>query len=163
MGAGHRPMNYNDLTRRHFENPAHAGVLAGVVVSLEGPAEAGVLAGVAVRLEGRAQAGVLADPAVRRGAAGSEAQGTWVQFDVQVGSGPGEIIDGVRFLAYGCPHVIAVSDWIAQQAVGRQAKPQLPEGVQSLRERFDVPTEKLGRLLIVEDAWIAAVSSPHCG
>jgi hypothetical protein len=28
-------------------------------------------------------------------------------------------------------------------------------------ERFEVPIEKLGRLLIVEDAWIAAVSSPY--
>jgi hypothetical protein len=27
--------------------------------------------------------------------------------------------------------------------------------VQALRERFDVPQEKLGRLLIVEDAWLA--------
>jgi NifU-like protein involved in Fe-S cluster formation len=98
---------------------------------------------------------------VRRGAAGSEALGTWVQFDVQGGFAEGETIDVVRFLAYGCPHVIAVSDWIAQQAVGREAMPALPESVQSLRDRFEVPTEKLGRLLIVEDAWIAAVSSPH--
>jgi NifU-like protein involved in Fe-S cluster formation len=118
-------MNYNDLTRQHFQSPAHAGVLAGA--------------------------------GVRRGAAGGKAQGTWVQFEVQVG---GETIDGVRFLAFGCPHVIAVADWIAQQAVGREAKPELPEGVQSLRERFDMPIEKMGRLLIVEDAWIAAVSSP---
>jgi NifU-like protein involved in Fe-S cluster formation len=152
-------MNYNDLTRRHFESPDHAGVLAGVrpAVRLESPAQAGVRP--AVRLESPAQAGVR--PAVRRGAAGSEAQGTWVQFDVQIGASQGETIDAVRFLAYGCPHVIAVSDWIAQQAVGREAKPALPESVQSLRERFDIPTEKLGRLLIVEDAWIAAVSSPH--
>jgi NifU-like protein involved in Fe-S cluster formation len=123
-------MNYNDLTRQHFESPAYAGVLAGA--------------------------------GVRRGAAGDKkAQGTWVQFEVQVGSNPrGETIAGVRFLAFGCPHVIAVADWIAQQAVGREAHPKLPEGVQSLRERFDMPTEKMGRLLIVEDAWIAAVSAP---
>jgi NifU-like protein involved in Fe-S cluster formation len=136
-------MNYNDLTRRHFESPAHVGILAGPAGRLEGPAQARVRA------------------AVRRGAAGSAAQGTWVQFDVQGGFGQGETIERVCFLAYGCPHVIAVSDWIAQQAVGREAELKLPESVQSLRERFDVPTEKLGRLLIVEDAWIAAVSSPH--
>lgn len=133
-------MNYNGLTRRHFESPGYAGVLAVPDERLESPAQAGVR-----------------PPGVRRGAAGSKAQGTWVQFEVQV---DGETIGEVRFLAYGCPHVIAVSDWIAQQAIGREAKPQLPEGVQSLRERFDVPTEKMGRLLIVEDAWIAAVSSP---
>jgi NifU-like protein involved in Fe-S cluster formation len=136
-------MHYNDLTRRHFESPAYAGVLADPGVRLESPARAGVR------------------PVVRRGAAGSEAQGTWVQFDVQIGSDPrGETIEGARFLAYGCPHVIAVSDWIAERAVGREAHLKLPESIQSLRERFDVPTEKLGRLLIVEDAWIAAVSSP---
>lgn len=107
-----------------------------------------------------AHAGVLAGPGVRRGAAGYRAQGTWVQFDVRVGSGHPVEIDAVRFLAFACPHVIAVSDWIAQWAVGRPAAPALPESVQTLRERFEVPIEKLGRLLIVEDAWIAAVSSP---
>jgi hypothetical protein len=101
-------MNYSDLTWRHFQSAAAAGVLAG--------------------------------PTVRRGAAGSRAQGTWVQFDV-----------------------IAVSDWVSQAAVGRDAKPVLPETVQALCERFDVPIEKLGRLLIIEDAWIAALSSPYEG
>jgi hypothetical protein len=41
--------------------------------------------------------------------------------------------------------------------VGRPLNPSLPENVQALRERFAVPIEKLGRLLIVEDAWKAAV------
>jgi hypothetical protein len=36
-------------------------------------------------------------------------------------------------------------------------EPALPESVQSLRARFDAPVEKLGRLLIVEDAWISAM------
>jgi hypothetical protein len=54
-----------------------------------------------------------------------------------------------------------VADWIAGQAAGRKSGPELPESINSLRERFDVPIEKLGRLLIVEDAWIAAVSPPH--
>ena len=31
-----------------------------------------------------------------------------------------------------------------------------PQNVQALRDRFAVPVEKLGRLLIVEDAWLAA-------
>jgi hypothetical protein len=31
--------------------------------------------------------------------------------------------------------------------------------VADLSERFDVPTEKRGRLLIIEDAWIAAMAS----
>jgi NifU-like protein involved in Fe-S cluster formation len=123
-------MNYSNLTWRHFESPACAGVLAGVDV--------------------------------RRGAAGSRAQGTWVQFDVRIGSrNRVSTLDAARFLAYACPHVIAVADWVAQNAVGRPAESVLPESVHALRERFEVPIEKLGRLLIVEDAWIAALSSPY--
>ncbi|HLZ97136.1 MAG TPA: iron-sulfur cluster assembly scaffold protein [Steroidobacteraceae bacterium] len=107
-------------------------------------------------------AGVLSGAGVRRGMAGARAQGVWVQFDVRIGARNQElIVEAARFLAYGCPHVIAVADWVARQAVGGPAEPVLPEGVQALRERFEVPIEKLGRLLIVEDAWIAALSSPH--
>jgi NifU-like protein involved in Fe-S cluster formation len=108
--------------------------------------------------ESAAGAGVLTGPGTLRGAAGSRAQGTWVQFDVQLDpAGPGETIRAVRFLAYACPHVIAVSAWIAETAVGMSASAALPEGLPQLRERFTVPVEKLGRLLIVEDAWVAAV------
>ena len=107
-------------------------------------------------------AGVLTGAAVRRGTAGSRAQGIWVQFDVQIGSRHQEsIVEAVRFLAYACPHVIAVADWVAQKAVGGPSEPVLPESVPALRERFEVPIEKLGRLLIVEDAWIAALASPY--
>ena len=113
------------------------------------------------RFQSAAMAGVLSGPDVRRGAAGSRGQGTWVQFDLQVTAGHRvPTVMAVRYLAYGCPHVIAVADWIAQIAVGRVADGVLPESIASLRERFDVPTEKLGRLLVIEDAWMAATSSP---
>jgi hypothetical protein len=106
--------------------------------------------------------GVLAGAGVRRGAAGSRAQGTWVQFDVRMRSlNERPTIETVRFLAYACPHVIAVADWLAQEAAGRPAEPVLPESVHALRRRFLVPIEKLGRLLVVEDAWIAALTSPY--
>ena len=109
--------------------------------------------------ESAAGAGVLVGPGTRRGAAGSRAQGTWVQFDIQVDTNSRDgAVQAVRFLAFACPHVIAVSAWVAEQAVGHAARAQLPDGVHSLRERFGVPVEKLGRLLIVEDAWITAVT-----
>lgn len=105
--------------------------------------------------ESASRAGVLTGPGVARGEAGSRTQGTWVQFDVQIEQG---IIRAVRFLAFACPHVIAVADWLAEHSVGRAADARLPESVQSLRERFEMPLEKLGRLLIVEDAWRAALT-----
>lgn len=107
--------------------------------------------------ETAANAGVLAGPGIRRGAAGSRALGTWVQFDLQVGS---DRLQAARFLAFGCPHVIAVADWIAEQAVLLTPLAGLPESLPQLKERFAVPTEKVGRLLIIEDAWIAAISPP---
>jgi hypothetical protein len=110
--------------------------------------------------ESAACAGVLAGPGTARGSAGSRAQGTWVQFDVQVDSAPrAGVIKAARFLAFGCPHVIAVAAWLAEQAVGRHPIAQLPESLPSLRQRFALPVEKLGRLLTVEDAWIAALSA----
>jgi NifU-like protein involved in Fe-S cluster formation len=105
--------------------------------------------------ETAAGAGVLAGPDVYRGAAGSRAQGTWVQFDVQSSGG---LIQAARFLAFACPHTIAVAAWVAEHGQGPVTRAALPESVQNLSERFAVPIEKRGRLLIIEDAWLTAVS-----
>lgn len=104
--------------------------------------------------ETAANVGELTGPGVFRGAAGNREQGTWVQFDLQIKAGA---VAAAKFLAFACPHTIAVSAWLAEQAVGKQVKPLLPESVQALRDRFAVPVEKMGRLLIIEDAWLAAV------
>ena len=100
-------------------------------------------------------AGILRGPDVYRGAAGDRRQGTWVQFDVHVVAG---IIRAARFLAFACPHTIAVSAWVAERSVGTASRPCLPESVQDLSDRFAVPVAKRGRLLIVEDAWVAALA-----
>jgi NifU-like protein involved in Fe-S cluster formation len=104
--------------------------------------------------ESAANAGELEGSGVFRGAAGNLEAGTWVQFDLQIKAGT---ISAAKFLAFACPHTIAVAAWLAEQAVGRRVAPQLPESVQALRERFAVPVEKMGRLLIIEDAWLGAV------
>jgi hypothetical protein len=112
--------------------------------------------------------GVLTGVGVFRGAAGERTQGTWVQFDVKLKYG---VIESACFLAFACPHTIAISAWVAEQAAGRRPTAALPESAHSLLQRFAVPVEKLGRLLIVEDAWAAAIrasletrnESPHLG
>jgi hypothetical protein len=119
-------MKYSDLTRRYFESTPGVGVLLA--------------------------AGMPATDGVFRGCAGRRERGTWVQFDIQVMA---EQLLSVRFLAFGCPHTIAVAAWVAEQASGGLLRAALPEPVQALCERFEVPQEKLGRLLIVEDAWLA--------
>jgi hypothetical protein len=65
-------------------------------------------------------------------------------------------VSAARFLAFACPHTIAVSAWLAEQAVGHRVRALLPQGIPELRDRFAVPVEKTGRLLIIEDAWLAA-------
>jgi len=106
--------------------------------------------------ETAASAGNLSGPSVYRGAAGNRERGTWVQFDLQAAAGT---LQDVRFLAFACPHTIAASAWVAEQAVGEPLHRRLPCSVQAISERFAVPAEKLGRLLIVEDAWLRAVDA----
>jgi hypothetical protein len=63
----------------------------------------------------------------------------------------------VRFLAFGCPHVIAAAALVAEQAEGALPEPRLPQTVHALRGQLEAPVEKLGRLFVVEDAWLAAL------
>jgi NifU-like protein involved in Fe-S cluster formation len=123
-------MRYSDLTRRYFESTPALGVLLRDAMS--------------------------AAPGVFRGSAGQPERGTWVQFDVQAQGG--RILDA-RFLAFGCPHTIAAASWVAEQARGGSLRAALPEPVRALGERFEVPRDKLGRLLIVEDAWLNAAKA----
>jgi len=123
-------VNYSELTLRYFETAGGAKIDGG--------------------------AGALTGADVHRGAAGSRARGTWVQFDVQVGS---QGIRAARFLAFGCPHTIAVSAWVAEHAAAAGPGGALPESVQELSDRFEVPAEKRGRLLVIEDAWAAALAA----
>ena len=103
--------------------------------------------------ESAANAGELQGPGVLRGAAGNRNQGIWVQFDLRVRE---HVIEHARFLAFGCPHTIAICAWLTETAIGKPAIANLPQSVQELRDRFEVPVEKMGRLLMIEDAWLAA-------
>jgi NifU-like protein involved in Fe-S cluster formation len=119
-------MNYSPLTRRHFDAAGAAGTLQGADVV--------------------------------RGAAGSPAAGSWVRFDLRLAAGPAgvPVVAEARFLAFGCPHTIAVADWLATTAPGTPLAAALPEPVHAVQQRFGIPVEKLGRLLVIQDAWCAA-------
>lgn len=89
-----------------------------------------------------------------RGEAGSTAVGTHVRFFLRETEGR---VTHAAFQAYGCPHTLAACSWLTETLVGQDIAAHqsgeppwgAPEG---WRLRFDAPTEKLGRLLIVEDA-----------
>jgi cysteine desulfurase len=99
--------------------------------------------------EGLPGAGVLEG---RVGEAGSVAQEAWVRFHVAFENGT---VKAARFQAYGCPHTLAVAAWLTEQLPGRRKAPGTPQEWAAV---FSAPTEKLGRLLIVEDALRASFS-----
>ena len=95
------------------------------------------------------------DGATVTGEAGGPGQETWVRFHLRVAD---DIVKAARFKAYGCPHTLEVAEWLVGQLPGRRRDQGIPGNPASWAERLDVPTEKLGRLLTVEDALLACFS-----
>ena len=84
-----------------------------------------------------------------QGEAGSIALGTWVRLKLQIQDAR---VTDARFRVYGCPHTVAATAWLARHVRGRAAGHLLPEGIAELCRPLEVPVEKLGRLLLIEDA-----------
>jgi cysteine desulfurase len=87
-------------------------------------------------------------PAVR-GEAGAAGKDTWIRFHLLVA---GDVVKDARFEAYGCPHTLAVAAWIAKELPGRRREALQPGMPTEWAKNHGVPVEKLGRLLVVEDA-----------
>ena len=97
------------------------------------------------------EAAVSADaPAkVLTGEAGGPGQETWVRFHLTVADG---IVKAARFKAYGCPHTLGVADWLTRRLEGRRRAEGPPGTPAEWAAELRVPVEKLGRLLVIEDA-----------
>jgi NifU-like protein involved in Fe-S cluster formation len=78
----------------------------------------------------------------------------WVRFELQV---MGDTIQAVGYHAYGCPHTVAAASLVAERFTGRRTEFSGDFGVQELAASLDVPVEKLGKLLRVEDAMLACL------
>jgi NifU-like protein involved in Fe-S cluster formation len=72
-----------------------------------------------------------------------------VSFELEIADG---FVRSARFSAYGCPHTLAVVSWLCEVTEGAGLDAGLPGTPTDWAARFEVPAEKLGRLLIVEDA-----------
>jgi hypothetical protein len=83
------------------------------------------------------------------GEAGAPGQDTWIRFYLLVND---DVVKGARFQAYGCPHTLAVAEWLVSELPGRRRDELLPGTPTEWVETLGVPVEKLGRLLVVEDA-----------
>ncbi len=89
------------------------------------------------------------------GEAGSERQGTWIRWLLNIEHGR---IKSARHQAWGCPHTLAACEWLQTNLPGRATDNPLPEGPRALLTAAHAPQHKLGRMLIVEDALKAATT-----
>jgi NifU-like protein involved in Fe-S cluster formation len=81
----------------------------------------------------------------------------WVRFQLQVVDG---IVAAVGFQAFGCPHTVAAASAVADWLEGRPVDAARELDVRAVCAELEVPVEKLGKLLRIEDAvaacWRAA-------
>jgi len=108
--------------------------------------------------------GTVGGPGVASGEAGREQHGTRVRFMLRW---DGSRLIEARYQAYGCPHTLAVCEWLAQrleagQKAGQEAGLDASlGGAVEWAEELNIPAAKLGRLLIVEDALRAAIAAEN--
>lgn len=81
--------------------------------------------------------------------AGAVELGTWIRVRLQVS---GDTVKDARVQAYGCPHTLAVIRWLQERLPGRTRATLVPGDPREWARLHRVPTEKLGRLLVIEDA-----------
>lgn len=86
---------------------------------------------------------------VVKGEAGGPGREAWIRFHLLT---EGDAVKDARFQAYGCPHTLAATAWVAGRLPGRRRGELVPGTPHDWAKALNVPVEKLGRLLIVEDA-----------
>lgn len=95
------------------------------------------------------------------GEAGSEHLGTWVRFSARVAQGR---VREIHLQVYGCPHVTAACRLLAARLEGQPLATPMPGTPAEWRQTVGAPVEKLGRMLIIEDALHALLrSAPTTG
>ncbi len=97
---------------------------------------------------------LFAQPAHAGGADGGtrvlvEDQGVCIELSAAARGG---VIERMRFRAWGCPHLIAAAEWLCEHYEGKglEALEDFPFG--PIMENLAIPTEKTGRILVLEDA-----------
>lgn len=64
----------------------------------------------------------------------------------------GETLEELRFRAFGCPHLIAAAEWVCRQFEGARIEELDAFDVRRCMDTLDIPIEKTGRILLIEDA-----------
>jgi len=83
------------------------------------------------------------------GEAGNLRIGTWVRFVLLVEGG---FVKEARSQVYGCPETVAVCSHLQHRILGRPVEDLAAGTPEEWRTEMAVPVEKMGRMLIIEDA-----------
>ena len=78
----------------------------------------------------------------------------WVRFEARVQNG--RVADSA-FRAFGCPHTLAAAALVTEALPERPLADALSLDAGRLARELGVPAEKMGRLLVVEDALRALI------
>lgn len=95
-------------------------------------------------------------PSVTEGRAGSRKRGVAVQLQCQL---QGQKIMAARFLAWGCPHSIAAASWLTEKLTGLSLEEASGIGAMEIAAALEVPADKLGSILVLEDALAACLEN----
>lgn len=103
---------------------------------------------------------LLGGSAIVEGVAGSIAQGVMFALTARIVGGR---IEDARYEVFGCPHCVAAGSWLTERLIGADREDLQNWSWREVADVMAVPTEKRGRLLILEDAVRALASAwPNC-
>lgn len=91
-------------------------------------------------------------PGLASGEAEDRALQVWVRFQLEVTDG---VVRRARYSVFGCPHTVAVAQRAAERLEGQPVGAIAVLDVAAIGRELDVPAEKLGKLLRIEDALAA--------
>jgi NifU-like protein involved in Fe-S cluster formation len=73
----------------------------------------------------------------------------WVRFQLALADA---CVVTAQFEVFGCPHTVAAASWVAEWLEGRTLEAVRQLDIRQVAAELEVPAEKLGKLLRIEDA-----------
>jgi NifU-like protein involved in Fe-S cluster formation len=107
--------------------------------------------GTARYFEALGRAGELPNdlPGLVSGEAEDRTLQVWVRYELQLHGG---IVRLARFQVFGCPHAVAAASKVAEWLEGRSEAEARALDARAICAELEVPVEKLGKLIRIEDA-----------
>ncbi len=85
-------------------------------------------------------------------------RGAWVRYEARIERGR---IRDCAFRAWGCPHLLAAAALACSAMRGCAIDTSAAIDARGLASELDIPAEKMGRLLVIEDAMQALFAEAH--